>query len=90
MVWAIRGQEWELRLSAAQAFYAEHGHLNVPKDYRSPGREGFGLGAWPSKQRRLRRARQLGEEEIAALDALGMTWDPRGEAWEEGLAAAHR
>lgn len=35
---------WEHMFVCAAAFYREHGHLNVPKQYKTP--EGYSLGAW--------------------------------------------
>ncbi|MFI9311628.1 helicase associated domain-containing protein [Streptomyces triculaminicus] len=61
---------WNNGLSAARAFLAEHGHLNVPQKYIN--RDGFKLGTWINNQR-TRRAR-LPADRIKALNALRMTW----------------
>ena len=80
---------WEQYYQAASAFYAEHGHLNVPKKYVS---NGLCLGSWITTQRLVRSGRQAGrltEEQIARLDSIGMVWTNRLEtAWERNFRYA--
>lgn len=76
---------WERGIAAARRFHAGHGHLTIPKGY---GEElGFNLEQWVHTRRRERRAGTLPPERIAALDELGMNWDPLGGNWERGLRA---
>lgn len=81
---------WEQYYYAAGEYAAEHGHLNVPKRYVTPG--GLSLGSWMTTQRKVRAGRQPGiltEEQIAKLDRLGMIWENRLEiAWERGYEHA--
>ncbi len=80
---------WEQYYQAASAFYAEHGHLRVPKKYVS---NGLCLGSWITTQRLVRSGRQAGRltpEQIAKLDSVGMVWENRLEAaWERNFRYA--
>ena len=80
---------WEQYYQAASAFYAQNGHLRVPKKYVS---NGLCLGSWITTQRLVRSGRQAGrltEEQIARLDSIGMVWENRLEtAWERNYAYA--
>ncbi len=69
---------WEHYFSEASIYYAEHGNLNVPADYVSPG--GYNLGNWVKRQRYTRHNPEkscavLTEERIAKLDAIEMRWE---------------
>ncbi|MFJ5811198.1 helicase associated domain-containing protein [Streptomyces sp. NPDC093093] len=46
------------------------------------------LADWLTKQRAARRNGQLTDKQIAALDELGMDWDPLGSRWQQALQAA--
>ena len=63
---------WQTGLTAARAYLAEHGNLQVPQKYVA--RDGHRLGAWINNQRRRREA--LSRERFRALNALGMIWEP--------------
>ncbi len=80
---------WEQYYQAASAFYAQNGHLRVPKKYVS---NGLCLGSWITTQRLVRSGRQAGrltEEQIARLDSIGMVWENRLEtAWERHFKQA--
>ena len=65
-----------------EAFRAEHGHVRVPRGFKSL--DGYRLGIWVSDQRK--RADRLGPERRERLDALGFVWDQRSEAWQESYA----
>ena len=88
------GLSWELMYAEAKAYYEEHGHLNVPKAYRTAGN--VPLGRWIVTQRRVRAGKSDGmltEQRIAQLDRIGMEWQTRDAlAWEKGYehAAAYR
>ncbi len=81
---------WEFMYAEAQRFYAEHGHLDVPKRYKTPN--GYSLGSWIMVQRRVRAGEQFGNlsaERIARLDALDMRWDSAKDvSWKRYYAAA--
>ncbi|HWO60204.1 MAG TPA: Helicase associated domain protein, partial [Umezawaea sp.] len=91
MAWNYADAQWQHGLAAATRFHAEHGHLRVPPDHPlSPGLRGraWSLYRWLESIRS--RARQRGgtvsAEQIAALDALCMEWDPLKIRWENTLA----
>lgn len=81
---------WEAMFSRAEAYYQVHGHLNVPKRFKTE--EGYSLGAWVATQRRVRAGQQYGNltpDRIEKLDRIGMVWENRLEsAWNRGYQAA--
>ena len=83
---------WDLMYRLAKQFYEEHGHLRVPRRYRTE--EGYALGNWIGTQRSVRAGRQYGRlppERIARLGAIGMVWeDPYTAAWNRCYAALVR
>ena len=83
---------WEHYFSEASIYYAEHGDLNVPKLYTTPG--GLSLGVWLITQRRVREGQiqgNLTQQQIARLDSIGMEWGNRNDAaWERGLEEARK
>lgn len=67
---------WELMYRLAEQFCWEHGHLRVPRRYKTAG--GYALGNWLATQRSVRKGQQYGRlspERIARLDAIGMVWE---------------
>ena len=83
---------WEQYFSEASIYYVEHGNLNVPKMYTTPG--GLSLGVWLVAQRRVREGQiqgNLTEQQIARLDSIGMEWGNRREiAWQHGFEVAKK
>ena len=83
---------WEHYFSEASICYAEHGDLNVPKLYTTPG--GLSLGVWLITQRRVREGQiqgNLTQQQIARLDSIGMVWGNRNDRqWNEGYQEAKR
>ena len=77
--------QWWDGYRAAAAYHAEHGHLDVPMRHRSD--PGHALGAWIVKQRMARRRGWLAADKVAALDKLGITWDPHDGRFQATLAA---
>ena len=80
---------WEHYFSEASIYYAEHGNLNVPKLYTTPG--GLSLGVWLVTQRRVREGQIQGnliEQQIARLDSIGMVWSVFDAKWEMAYALA--
>ena len=71
---------WKAAFNAAAAFHADHGHLQMPLDLITA--EGVNLSTWLHRQRAIRRGTAEGtltDEQINALDALGMRWLPAQE-----------
>lgn len=83
---------WEHYFSEASIYYAEHGNLNVPKLYTTPG--GLSLGVWLVTQRRVREGQiqgNLTEQQIARLNRIGMYWGNRNDRqWNEGYQETKR
>ncbi len=81
---------WNLMYTVAEQYYAENGHLEVPKRYVTE--EGYTLGAWLATQRRVYAGKTSGvltDEQIEKLNAIGMRWQgAREAAWEKYYAAA--
>lgn len=46
------------------------------------------LARWLSRQRNARQSGQLSDEQIAALNELGMNWEPIGSRWQHSFQAA--
>ena len=84
---------WDHYFAEARIYYAQHGDLNVPLRYKTPG--GLSLGEWVQTQRSIRKGREkygsLTPQQIERLDSIGMVWETRAEtAWARGLGAARR
>lgn len=77
---------WLGGLAAATEYHAEHGNLRVPPTYVTPG--GMKLGIWVINQRDRKRQGTLTDAQLAALDALNMTWDAVDAARDEWLTRA--
>lgn len=73
-------------LDAARAFHERHGHLRPLETSDDP--EVRSLAGWLTGQRGARRNGQLSDKQIAALDELGMDWEPLGSRWQQALQAA--
>lgn len=87
MQWENRcDQAWSYGLSEAEAYFAKHGDLMVPKKWQT--RDGFQLGSWISNRRVDKIAGKLDATQIKSLEKIGMVWDAFGEKWEKGYAAA--
>ncbi|WP_083933985.1 helicase associated domain-containing protein [Sciscionella marina] len=79
---------WERNFEAASWYRTSFGNLDVPFLYRTPS--GVGLGSWLCHQREHYRAGKLSDEQIAALDELGMAWSSFRKQWDRKLEAARR
>lgn len=81
---------WDLMYEAACQYYQTHGHLEIPKRYRTE--KGLSLGAWLNTQRRVYAGKApglLNQEQIDRLNQIAMRWDDAAErAWEKNYAAA--
>lgn len=81
---------WDMMYAEAEVYYQLHGHLDVPKRYRT--QNNLGLGNWIQTQRMIRRGTQAGnltEQKIKKLDKIGMIWQTPGEqSWENGYEHA--
>jgi len=84
MVWdSSREANYRAGVDHLQAYKAEWGHANVPKNHVAD--DGFALGAWVGTRRYERRAGTLTAVRVAELDALGMVWDPLDARYRAGV-----
>lgn len=88
MVWQ-KEDPWELRFALAEAYYREHGNLNVPGNYSV---DGIGLGKWVNEQKQSYRGNRpkqpLTEAQIKRLESIGIEWRNANEAaWDRRYAA---
>ena len=89
MVWERPEDSWEIRFALVKAYYEEHGDLKIPPQYKA---DGIWIAKWLNEQRQIyignRPGKQLSEEQIQRLEAIGMTWENRThtsieKAWRE-------
>lgn len=91
MVWNAREWQWENGFRHARDYFAEHGNLAVPAEYRSA--DGFLLGSWIVNQRYGKSGqynkRTLSQNQIRRLEAIGMRWDTKADTlWKSAYLAA--
>ncbi len=77
--------QWAENISAARAFHAEHGHLDIPETYRTP--DGRRLGTWLRHCRGHHHAGTLRPDRIAQLEALDIDWRPLHTQWLRAIDA---
>lgn len=80
--WNPFNEQWEAAISVLLEFRNREGHCRVPRNHREGG---VMLGIWVKGQRDNRD--KLTPEQIRRLDALGFSWDPFTERWEEAFSA---
>ena len=90
MVWDSKDQSWNEALRELQAYFEEHGNLDVKARYVTEN--GFRLGRWVCNLRTKVKNKGLDQaltkEQQGELEKLGMIWDRNGEKWEEYFRAA--
>ena len=69
---------WETRYRLAEAYYREHGDLEVPAGWVT---EGIWLNKWLNEQKQIYRGKRPGKtltaQQIARLEEIGMVWNGR-------------
>ena len=91
MVWeSAKDLSWQRYYAAAKEYYAKHGDLKVPAQYKTAN--GIKLGGWIANLRTYRKngvqSNFLTPERISALDSLGMMWEVLDALWTRNYAAA--
>ena len=91
MIWDVPDYLWEENFAECLQYYREHGNLDIPNAYISPG--GLKIGGWIRRQRLLRNGKtngaKLSQEQITRLDSIGMVWKTKPEQkWDKGYAEA--
>jgi superfamily II DNA or RNA helicase len=77
---------WDEAIGAASAYREVHGDLRVEQSFVTS--EGFALGSWIAARRWQNARGELAPERVAALDALGMIWEPHQDTWRRAITAA--
>jgi superfamily II DNA or RNA helicase len=83
--WDPRADQWEEAYTALQKFQNKEGHCNVPTEVVL---DGIKLRGWVNMQRS--RKHRLTPTHIKRLEALGFSFDPHSEQWEEAFAALQK
>ena len=69
---------WDAMLKRLAVYRKRFGHCNVStRDTRNAT-----LGRWVAAQRHKRKRSRLTRDQIAKLDAAGLTWSPVSDVWE--------
>jgi hypothetical protein len=82
MSWDVLSDRFETKFKALAAYVRREGHAKVPLQHKEAG---FAMGAWVNSLRARREKLSAGQ--IRRLDALGMQWDTRARAFDQGMAA---
>jgi len=82
-VWDMLEEKYQRALGYLKAYKAEHGHCNVPQNFKTE--DGFKLGSWWNDRRKDYKESQLSQERIDALEALGFVLDPLEEDYQRAL-----
>ena len=81
--WDPHTDAWERGFQRAVIYARANGDSRVPKEFIDA--EGFPLGTWVAKQRKLFAAGQLDADRRQRLEELdGWAWETRSAAWDEG------
>ena len=83
-VWDPYEAQWEEGFAQLQQFVAAHGHTRMPAKHTTP--DGFRLGMWVVKQRRVRRESMLEDQQTRLKSLEGWVWDAHDALWEERFA----
>lgn len=91
MIWDVPDYLWQQYYAACLAYARKHGNLDIPLSYVTP--DGVRLGAWIHHVRTLSRGTEtdgrLTNDQIRALDELGMIWNRKQDRqWEKGYQEA--
>ncbi len=82
--WDPHTEQWEENFAALQSFNKREGHCRPPNRHLE---DGLNLSSWVTFQRHLKIKGKLAANRIKRLEALGLSWDPLAEQWEESFAA---
>ncbi|GCA62991.1 hypothetical protein KIPB_007191, partial [Kipferlia bialata] len=81
-VWDPREQLWDDTILELQQYLQTH--------TKWPGHDSPSLSGWVYRARHLRREGRLSDERLAALDALGIDWNPNGKRSVEAIGEGGR
>ena len=79
LAWEPYDAYWEEMFTKLAEWRKSHSHCNVPQRWvKNPN-----LATWVAVQRQMKKKGVLSDDRIKRLDALGFTWRPVQERWEE-------
>lgn len=81
MIWNVADARFKVGLYFATLYSNEHGSCNAPISFVQ---NGFPLGNWLCNQRRTYRKKSMHDENVKALEEIGMIWSPRMSRSEDG------
>lgn len=104
MKWYVKEEAiktaFDYMFGLAQKYYLHHNNLDVPKRFKTingydPNEKGENLGTWIQSQRTKYKTPGSGkgnltEEQIKALESIGMVWDALEKDWNEMYALAEK
>ncbi|HEV3294522.1 MAG TPA: Helicase associated domain protein, partial [Streptosporangiaceae bacterium] len=79
MIWDRLDAAWMNAYRELRAFQDQHGHFEVPLDYRTA--DGIKLAEWQGTQRDADHAGKMTASRRALLDEIGFPWDPAQARW---------
>jgi superfamily II DNA or RNA helicase len=90
MVWDKREHTWISNYAEAKKYFAEYGHLDLPRHYKV--KDGIDLGDWLLRMRAIYWGKEDGTltpSQIEQLNDIGMDWSYKADReWELRYAAA--
>jgi hypothetical protein len=84
-VFDVREASWLEQYYHLRSFYQRYGHVDVPESS-----DAAKLVSWIRIQRMKYSKGKLEKRKVEMLNELGMSWDPRKEAWEMRFARLQR
>ena len=82
------GRKWKRGYRKLEEYRNRYGSADVKTDYVTE--DGFALGKWVSNLRSRWKRGEVGKEEEASLNKLGMIWDKHESQWEKSYRAAEK
>ena len=79
--WDPLTERWEEAFNALNEFHKRTGHCRVPGNLT---KDKLNIGTWVKTQRSSKD--NLSEDRINRLNALGFSWDPIAEQWEQSFS----
>lgn len=70
---------WNQKYADACDFYRLHGHTDIPYGHMT---RGYDLGGWLGEQRKFYRRGKLPADRVHRLEALGISWNCKEDAWQ--------
>jgi len=87
--WDPLADDWERNFALLERYNEREGHCNVPQGHEE---NGVKLGTWLNHLRQAfkKKRGKLDESYQRRLEAIGISWDPYGDSWEQNFALLER